>query len=99
MLTIWLDDGVKGTSTTVRDVTIVALHVLTRALFGGKSHSFKDELEIKFEGRTMSYRDALSIILRNAVHAVATPHRLLSLPFLPQKFRLLGEAIRAFNAY
>jgi cytochrome P450 len=100
MLSIYLEAGTQGTTSTAKDATIVALHVLTRALFGGKSHAFTNELEIQVQdGRTMSYRDTLGVILKNVVHAVAMPHRLLSLPFLPKRFRVLGQAIQAFNTY
>ena len=97
MLAVWLDDN--KTSSTVRDVTVLTLHVLTHALFGGKSHNFRNELEIQFQDGTMKIRDALSTILNNIIYVFIIPNRFLSLPFLPKKFRLLDQAIRAFNTY
>lgn len=99
MLAVWLNDGIQGTSSTARDVINLTLHVLTHALFGQESHSFKDELEIRFQNRIIGIRDALSFIVNNVISAIIIPHSFLSLPFLPKKFHLLGQAIRSFNTY
>jgi hypothetical protein len=74
MLSIYLEAGTQGTTSTAKDATIVALHVLTRALFGGKSHAFTNELEIQVQdGRTMSYRDTLGVILRTSSTRLPCP--------------------------
>lgn len=47
----------------------------------------------------MSYRDALSIALRNVIFLFIVPRAFLSLSSMPKKFRDLGQATKEFQRY
>jgi hypothetical protein len=64
MLQVWLSNGSQGTTGTVDDTSLLALHVLTGAGFG-MPYPFDSELKTPTAGHNMSYRDALRIVISN----------------------------------
>ncbi|KAI9844472.1 MAG: hypothetical protein M1837_005554 [Sclerophora amabilis] len=101
MLSWWTGHGKTGVSTIVDDTMKLALHVITCAGFG-KSYSFlsRDELESPGSGFTLSYRDAMELILRNLRAAFVLPRNILSISYLlPQKVLKIGHAIQDLNKH
>ncbi|KAI9813048.1 MAG: hypothetical protein M1827_004268 [Pycnora praestabilis] len=98
MLKWWIHHGVKGADSTTEDTVTLALHVLTSAGFG-ISYSFHHDRTIKPAGHTMSYRDALAIVLADPLVVFLVPHRLLSLRLLPANLRKVGKAIQEYRRY
>ena len=98
MLQAWLQRGREGTRETVSDTALLALHVLTYAGFGMK-YSYSDGVQHPQPGFTMSYRDALSLVLRNVILLFIIPRALLSVSFMPNKLRDLGQATKEFQKY
>jgi hypothetical protein len=62
MLQVWLSNGSEGTTGTVDDTSLLALHVLTGDGFG-MSYPFDSELKTTTAGHSMSYRGALRIVI------------------------------------
>ncbi|KAI9836332.1 MAG: hypothetical protein M1837_003399 [Sclerophora amabilis] len=98
MLGWWTRKDQNGISTTDKDTRILSLHVLTCAGFG-MSYSFRSAMDAPQAGFTMTYRDALALILEHALIVIAFPHKVLSLPFVPAKWKAVGRATREFRAY
>ena len=94
----WADQGAEGTIETVADTATLALHVLTSVGFG-LSYPFHHGVRDLPEGHSMTYRDALSLCLRNILTFAILPKKLLSLSFLPKQLRDLGVATREFQKY
>lgn len=94
----WLEQGVEGTMETVADTATLALHVLTSVGFG-LSYSFHRGVRDLPDGHSMTYRDALSLCLRNIINFSILPKKVLSLSFLPKKLRSLGVATKEFQIY
>ncbi len=83
---------------TVPDTATIALHVLTSVGFG-LSYPFHGGVRDLPAGHTMTYRDALSLCLRNTIMFSIFSRKTLSLQFLPKKLRTLGLAIKEFQEY
>lgn len=98
MLQSWSQQGHKGTKETVRDTALLALHVLTYAGFGMK-YSYAEGVQRPQPGFTMSYRDALSMVLHDIIYLFILPRAVLRLSFMPRKFRDLGQATMEFQKY
>lgn len=98
MLQGWLQRGQEGTKETVDDTALLALHVLTYAGFGMK-YSYVEGVQRPKPGFTMSYRDALSLVLRNVILLFIVPRAFLRLSFMPKKLRDLGQATVEFQMY
>ena len=86
-------------SETAGDTMTLALHVLIAGGLG-KSYSFAGGVGSLAEGHTMSYRDALKIILLNILPAVI----LGSLPPIPsflltKRIREIGVAVTEFKSH
>ncbi len=94
MLSQWMSSDSDGVIS--EDVRTLALHVLAYAGFQ-KSYPFKSFL--KGPKNPSSYRDSLSIILRNALIIMVLPSRVFSIPFLPAKWKQIGWAITEFKQY
>lgn len=90
----WMSQDSEGV--TSEDVRTLALHVLAYAGFQ-KSYPFKSFA--KDSETPSSYRDSLSIILRNALVVMVVPSSVFSIPFLPAKWRQIGWAIAEFKQY
>ncbi|KAF2122171.1 cytochrome P450 monooxygenase-like protein [Lophiotrema nucula] len=98
MLEYWMSAGESGTRTTADDVRTLALDVLLFAGFG-KSFDFKGSKTKEKSTGPLSYRDALALILENAVPILAIgPKVLQRLSFVPGLGRL-GQATIEFKQY
>lgn len=98
MAQLWAEQGAQGTRETVADTATLALHVLTCVGFG-LSYSFHHGVRDLSDGHSMTYRDALSLCLRNIITFAIFPKKVLSLSFLPKKLRSLGVATQEFQKY
>lgn len=98
MLQLWADHGKNGTRETVADTATLALHVLTSVGFG-LSYPFHGGVRSLPSGHVMTYRDALSLCLRNIIVFAIFSKRLLSSSFLPKRLRALGVAAQEFQKY
>jgi len=98
MAASWLGQAAKGTTEVASDTATLALHVLTCVGFG-LSYPFHAGVRKLPAGHSMTYRDALSLCLRNIITFALFPKKYLSLSFLPEKLRLLGQATREFQRY
>lgn len=76
----------------------LALHVLTAAGFG-KSYPFSGGLTKPAEGHSMTYKDALKIILRNLLITIIMSSVKLPSWLLPRKALDVSEAITNFKSY
>ena len=94
----WAERGAEGTKETVEDTATLALHVLTSVGFG-LSYPFHHGVRDLPDGHSMTYRDALSLCLRNIITFAILPKKLLSSSFLPKKLRTLGVATKEFQKY
>ena len=98
MIASWSQQGSGGTKDTVGDTATLALHVLTSAGFG-VSYSFGQGVQNLSPGHAMTYRDSLSLCLRNVITFSIFPKKFLSSKFLPNKLRKLGQAAQEFQQY
>ena len=98
MLQYWLSAGSKGASTLQQDTRTLTLDVLAHAAFG-KSFDFHGSHEkVKSQG-PLSYRDALSVILHDALLVLALGQKLVKrLAFIPRLGRL-SKAADQFKGY
>jgi len=94
----WAEQGAEGTKATVADTATLALHVLTSVGFG-LPYPFHGGVQDLPEGHSMTYRDALSLCLRNIITFAILPKKVLSFPYLPMKLRSLGVARKEFQKY
>ena len=94
----WVDQGTQGTLDTVPDTATLALHVLTRVGFG-TSYPFHGGVRDLPAGHTMTYRDALSLCLRNITIFAIIPKRVFRASLLPKSLRALGIATEEFQKY
>ncbi|SPO01746.1 related to cytochrome P450 3A7 [Cephalotrichum gorgonifer] len=88
----------RGITNPQSDTMMLALHVLTAAGFG-RSFKFGYGLETPSDGHTLTYRDALSLILGNLFTAVFTATVNLPAWMLPGKFRKVNDAVANFRQY
>lgn len=98
MAQFWAEQGAEGTRETVADTATLALHVLTCVGFG-LSYSFHHGVRDLSDGHSMTYRDALSLCLRNIITFAIFPKKVLTLSFLPKRLRSLGVATQEFQKY
>ena len=91
--------GGGGITSTDSDTMTLALHVLTAAGFG-KSYSFASGLSSKpAAGHSMTYKDALKVILRNILITIVISSATFPAWLLPRKVLNVSEAIANFKAY
>ncbi len=98
MVASWSRQGTNGTRETTADTATLALHVLTCAGFGA-SYSFDEGVRKVAPGHEMTYRDSLSLCLRNIITFAIIPKRYLSLSYMPKKLQRLGQAVKEFQQY
>lgn len=94
----WAQQGAKGTRETVPDTATLALHVLTSVGFG-LSYPFHGGVRELPAGHNMTYRDALSLCLRNIITFAILPKKILSMSFMPAKLKDLSMAAQEFQKY
>ena len=98
MLHSWTSQGPKPITTTVKDTRTLAFNVLAHVGFR-KFYSF-DGKEDGLESQDWeSFRQALAFCLNNALLTLVVPPRLLTLPFLPSKWRQLGKSMHILRTY
>ena len=98
MLQAWLSRSPTGLSSTSEDVRTLALHVLAYAGFQ-KSYPFHSVVKDSQGKQPLTYRDSLSIILKNILVIIVLPAKAFDLPFLPRKWTQIGLAIKEFKMY
>ena len=99
MLKLWCSAPKEGFTTTANDTRTLALHVLAYAAFQ-KSYPFNSASKAGVNDETsMTYRDALSIILKNAMVVLVVPRFSFALPFMPVGWKRIGWAISYFREY
>jgi cytochrome P450 len=98
MLQYWKDNIHAGESTMAKDTRTLALDVLVHAAFG-KSFDFYGARDRKITSGPLSYRDALAILLENAILILALgPKALKWLTFIP-RLAQLSNAAEQFKQY
>jgi cytochrome P450 len=99
MLQSWMSaSSTRGVTSTESDTMTLALHVLTAAGFG-KSYKFAGGLTKPAEGHSMTYKDALGIILKNPLVTIIMSSARFPAWMLPRKVVKVSEAIGNFKAY
>lgn len=97
MIKTWVKNP-EGVVNPQSDTMMLALHVLTAAGFG-RSYTYGSGLESPSENHSLTYRDALSIILGNLFTAVFTATINLPSWALPTKFKEVQDAVVNFRQY
>ncbi|KAI9164115.1 Cytochrome P450 monooxygenase calL [Paramyrothecium foliicola] len=97
MLEMWAANP-DGVGDPQSDTMMLALHVLTAAGLG-RSFKFGHGLESPSGNHTLTYRDALSIILGNLFTAVFTATVNLPTWMLPSKLKEVQDAVVNFRQY
>ncbi|KAL8713214.1 MAG: hypothetical protein Q9220_002735 [cf. Caloplaca sp. 1 TL-2023] len=99
MLDFWMSCGPDGTTSTCEDLRTLALNVLAFAGFQN-SYPWQSQQQQKSDRKTLtSYRDSLSIILRNILFILVLPTKAFDLPFMPAEWTKISWAISAFRQY
>ena len=96
MLRWWTLQGSSPITTTAKDVRALSLNVLAHAGFR-KDYPFDGKAENTDTKEALSFRQTLCFVLDNALLTMVVPAKLLRLPFLPSKWRQVGEAIEALR--
>ena len=93
MLQSWMSAlSTRGVTSTESDTMTLALHTLTAAGFG-KSHKFAGGLAKPAEGHSMTYKEALKIILKNPLVTIIISSAQLPAWMLPRKVVKVSQAI------
>ena len=102
MLQAWLSrssDTSSGLTSTSEDTRTLALHVLAFVGFQ-RSYPFQSKSKSTFvDAKSMTYRDSLALILKNAIVVMVLPQAAFSIPFLPNSWKQIGWAIQSFREY
>lgn len=98
MLQTWLSRSPTGLSSTSDDVRTLALHVMAYAGFQ-KSYPFSSVAKDSEGEQPPTYRDSLSVILKNVLVIMVLPEKTFNLPFMPRKWMQIGLAIKEFKMY
>lgn len=97
MLQLWTSDADGGTAQMLEDLRNLSLNVLAAAAYGKPSNftRFGDEKTKD----VASFRDAMSIVQRNAIIVLMTPKWLLSGPLAPRSLARVGRAAQSLKGY
>lgn len=98
MLQSWLSYDLNGLKCTADDTRTLALHVLAYAGFQ-RSYPFQSAAKENAVDQPSTYRDSLSIILKNIFMVMILPTKAFQIPFLPSKWRRIGWAVTEFRRY
>lgn len=98
MLQWWKSDNPEGVRSTAKDIKALTLHVLSSAGFG-KSYPFGDSVAAAGKSNHMNYREALSLILENAMLILIFGPKFLAQLAWPKNLAQLGQATVAFKKY
>ncbi|KAI1270251.1 putative cytochrome P450 [Xylariaceae sp. FL1019] len=97
MIRYWLAQ--PSVRTTADDARTLSLDVLCKVGFG-KSFSFEGSEEATHANPSESYKQSLQLILENCILIIAMgPPFFTKMPWLPQKWRRVGEAVTAFRQF
>ena len=88
----------EGSQEVAKDTATLALHVLTYAGLGIQ-YSFTESPQQVDKPHTMSYRNALLLILTNFTLLVMIPMNALTFRFFPAHIRRVGRACQEFKLY
>ena len=88
----WTSQGSDPMTTTAKDVRALSLNVLANVGFR-KDYPFVGRAEKINNLEAQSFRQTLCFVLDNALLTMAVPPKVLRLPFLPFRWRQVGEAI------
>ncbi|KAH6608772.1 hypothetical protein Trco_002118 [Trichoderma cornu-damae] len=95
MIRYWLSR--PSVRSTADDLRALSLGVLSKAGFG-KSFKFEGYEETSHADPAASYKDSLQLILENCILLVVMgPKFFTNSPWLPSKWRQLGEAVTSFQ--
>lgn len=97
MLQTW-SDSPDGITNPGRDSMLLALHVLTGAGLG-RSYKFEDGLQTPASGHSLTYSDALSIVLTNLFTAIFSASIKIPMWLLPAKIKQTHHAVENFKRY
>ena len=98
MLKSWLSNDRQGLRCTADDTRQLAINVLAFAGFQ-KSYPFQSSTKRVAADRPSTYRDSLSIILKNALLIMVLPAKMFRIPCAPSKWSQIGWAIAVFRDY
>lgn len=98
MLKKWVKAGKEGVVKTPNDTLTLALHVLTAAGFG-KQYEFDAGLAELPDGKTLSYRDALRVVLQNLFTSIIITSTNLPQAIIPKGMKDVKQAITEFKEY
>lgn len=86
--------------TTAHDTRTLSLNVMSKAGFG-IAYPFKGhhEGQLKLQGSTLSYKDALQTILENSIVIMILGTKILAKPWLPNHLKKLHYACASFQGY
>ncbi|KAJ5710783.1 cytochrome P450 [Penicillium malachiteum] len=93
MLDVWAGDESKEITSVAKDTRTISLNVLAATGFR-KSYPFQS---IQKQDGPASYRDSLQTILDNAILLMVAPRNLLTMPFAPKSWQVLGKAAKDFK--
>ena len=97
MLPSWTDVHEHGIPSIAKDTRTLSLNVLAATGFK-KSYKFRSSEQLE-NNEARTYRDALQLVLDNAILLMLVPLRVLSLPFLPASWAQIGTAAAEFKQY
>jgi cytochrome P450 len=97
MLEAWTACKDAGTLGTAKDTRTLSLDVLAATGFR-RSYKFRSSTDPVLE-EDKDYRDALKLVLDNALFLMMASPKLLALPFMPQAFSRIGRATAQFRQY
>jgi cytochrome P450 len=89
MLTQWLQAGNNGVRSLASDVRTLSLNVLAAT-------GFKSPQKFNDVG---SYREALGVILENALFMMLVPSRVMSWPIVPRSWARIGQAMHDYKKH
>ncbi|KAJ6032348.1 cytochrome P450 [Penicillium herquei] len=93
MLEVWAGEESNEITSVSKDTRTVSLNVLAATGFR-KSYPFRT---LQDQDGPASYRDSLQTILDNAILLMVAPRNLLSMPFAPKSWQVLGKAAKDFK--
>ncbi|KAF2653148.1 putative cytochrome P450 monooxygenase [Lophiostoma macrostomum CBS 122681] len=98
LVAAWTSSSPAGIASVAKDTRTLSLNVLAAVGFR-RSFSFRtsDQTEAEKESGMLSYRDALQLVLDNAILLMLVPYRHLVHSWLPISLRKIGRAVADFR--
>ena len=96
MLKSWTEGSQESTS-FARDTRTLSLDVLAATGFR-RSYAFRGSSQPS-TNEPATYRDALQLVLDNAIFLMLVPKRILNFPVLPKSWKKLGKAASDYQQY